>query len=152
MMRALLDVNVLIALLDPLHVHHGTAQHWFACEGENGWATCPITQNGFVRIVAQPAYGGTWSVAGAVELLGEFTAHAKHEFWADSVSLTDPAVCHAHKIGGPRRVTDIYLLALARANRGVFVTLDAKVSPQAVVDGDPHLALIGAATVTAPRS
>ncbi len=79
-MRALLDVNVLIALLDAAHVHHGLARRWFASHVEQGWASCPLTQNGCVRILSQPRYPNAVPVAEAALRLGEALAHPSHTF------------------------------------------------------------------------
>ena len=62
-MQALLDVNVLIALLDENHTHHATVSDWFADHIEHGWASCPLTQHGYVRIVSQPRYPNALRVA-----------------------------------------------------------------------------------------
>lgn len=88
-MRALLDVNVLIALLDADHVHHRAAADWLAREGQAGWASCPITQNGCLRILSHPRYPGPQPVALVAARLAEATSHELHAFWPDDVSLLD---------------------------------------------------------------
>src|SRR5262249_43110476 len=107
LMRALLDVNVLIALLDADHSLHGRATEWFAANAEDGWASCPITQNGCVRIMSHPGYPNALPVRAVVERLAEAAAGAHHDFWPDDVSLLDPQIADAARIHGPRQLTDI---------------------------------------------
>lgn len=126
-MRALLDVNVLIALLDQDHAMHDAATRWFAADARGGWASTPITQNGCVRIMSHPSYPSAVTVAAVVERLGEAVATAHHEFWPDDVSLLDPGVVDRTRIHGPRQVTDVYLLALAVRRGGRFVTFDGSI-------------------------
>lgn len=136
---ALLDVNMLIALLDPAHVQHDIAHDWFGTRSHDRWATCPITQNGFVRIVSQRAYPNSISTAAAIDLLARFTADDAHQFWPDSISLLDPAVCATGMLHMPAQVTDTYLLALARHHNGILVTLDQALSTSAVERGESHI-------------
>ena len=89
-MRALLDVNVLIALHDAQHVHHKLATDWFEAHADAGWASCPITQNGCLRIMSQPAYPNAQSADVLMRMLARSCAAPYHEFWADDVSLADP--------------------------------------------------------------
>jgi len=131
-MRALLDVNVLIALLDADHSLHASATRWFAVQAPSGWASCPITQNGCVRIMSHPGYPNALPVRAIMDHLGEATASAHHAFWPDDISLLDAGTADAARIHGPRQLTDIYLLALAVKNNGCFVTFDNAVSPEAV--------------------
>lgn len=131
-MRALLDVNVLIALLDAAHVHHGLATAWLARELKHGWASCPITQIGCVRVMSQPAYPGALRAAEIASRLGEACAHAAHEFWPDSIDLLgSPSVRWPHVLGH-RQVTDTYLLALAVKNGGRLASFDRRIAPSAV--------------------
>lgn len=130
-MRALLDVNVLIALLDADHASHAAARGWFEEHAKAGWASCPITQNGCIRIMSHPAYPNCLPVRAVVERLAEAAAHDLHEPWPDSVSLLDPAVADASRIHGPRQLTDLYLLALAVAHQGRLVTFDKTVPLEA---------------------
>ena len=127
-MRALLDVNVLIALLDADHSLHARATKWFASAARSGWATCPITQNGCVRIMSHPGYPNTVSVRAVMARLAEASANTFHEFWPDNVSLLDAKVADSARIHGPRQLTDIYLLALAVRHSGQFVTFDGAIS------------------------
>jgi toxin-antitoxin system PIN domain toxin len=133
-MRALLDVNVLIAMLDAAHVHHRKARSWLEANIETGWASCPITQNGCLRVLSQPAYPGARPPAVIAALLGEATATRWHAFWPDDLSLVQPGVIDWRHVLGSRQLTDAYLLALAVRHGGRLVTLDRSV-PLAVVAG-----------------
>ena len=123
-MRALLDVNVLIALLDSDHASHDTAIRWFAKHARAGWASCPITQNGCIRIMSNPAYPNPLPVQAVIERLAHACHQDIHEFWPDEVSLLDSDVVDSTRIHGPRQLTDIYLLALAVQHEGRLVTFD----------------------------
>ena len=131
-MRALLDVNVLIALLDSDHTSHGVALMWFAKHAREGWASSPITQNGCVRIMSNPSYPNALPVQAVMKRLADACEEDVHEFWSDEVSLLNPNVVDSTRIHGPRQLTDIYLLALAVEQEGRLVTFDAGV-PLAVV-------------------
>ncbi|MCC6474499.1 MAG: VapC toxin family PIN domain ribonuclease [Burkholderiales bacterium] len=131
-MRALLDVNVLIALLDADHSLHARATQWFAAHAPGGWASCPITQNGCIRIMSHPGYPNALPVRAVMERLAEAAASAFHEFWPDDVSLLDARVADSTRIHGPRQLTDLSLLALAVRHEGQFVTFDVSVSIEAV--------------------
>jgi toxin-antitoxin system PIN domain toxin len=123
-MRALLDVNVLIALLDAGHLHHVLATDWLAAHLDDGWASCPLTQNGCIRIFSQPTYPNTVPAAQVAERLTEAVEHPAHAFWPDSISLLQPDCLVWERVLSSRQVTDAYLLALAVAHGGRFVTLD----------------------------
>lgn len=128
-MTYLLDINVLIALFDASHLHHEAAHRWFGQVGSRSWATCPITENGFVRIVSNPAYP-TVSITPSVaaSYLHRAQQEAGHHFWPYDISLVDaPAINLAH-LQGHRQVTDSYLLALAANHRGKLATFDTKIS------------------------
>ena len=142
-MRSLLDVNVLIALLDPDHVQHEPAWRWFRAEAKQGWASCPITQNGCVRIMSQPAYPNPFPPSAVVERLGAAVRQALPEFWPDDLSLLDGGAVDATRIHGPKQVTDVYLLALAARRGGRLVTFDGSI-PLGAVPGATrkHLGLI----------
>ena len=137
-MRALLDVNVLIALLDSDHTLHGTAMSWFAKHAREGWASCPITQNGCVRIMSNPSYPNALPVQAVIKRLTEACGEDVHEFWSDEVSLLDPDVVDSTRIHGPRQLTDIYLLALAVEHDGRFVTFDAGIPVAAARKATKH--------------
>ena len=137
-MRALLDVNVLIALLDSDHIHHHRATRWMAHAQFAGWASCPITQNGCIRIMSQPAYPGALPLRSVADRLGMATRHSSHQFWPDSAALAGhPGIAWDH-LPGHRQLTDAYLLALAVNNGGRFVTIDSRVSLRAVPDARPE--------------
>jgi toxin-antitoxin system PIN domain toxin len=131
---ALLDVNLLVALFDPDHVHHELAHDWFADYRDAGWATCALTENGFVRVLANPRYGGTLNrPAELVKRLAQFCASGHHVFWADTVSLRDRSLFNPPLIRGHRQVTDLYLLGLARKMGGRLATFDRSITVGAVV-------------------
>jgi len=130
--RSLLDVNVLIALLDAAHIAHTSASRWAAAHLHEGWASCPITQNGCIRIMSQPAYPGAIPAAQVAARLAEAAQHGQHAFWPDSLSLLQPGAIDWSRMLGHRQVTDSYLLALAVSNKGRLVTFDARVAINAV--------------------
>jgi toxin-antitoxin system PIN domain toxin len=141
--RALLDVNVLVAILDRDHTDHLLAQDWISAEIAHGWASCAITENGFVRVVSQPGYPSPVTPNEAIERLGAATTTAHHEFWPCSVSLLDAAQIDRTRIHGPRQVTDAYLLALAVEHGGRFVTFDRSIPLSAVPGASPeHLTVL----------
>lgn len=131
-MRSLLDVNVLIALLDVDHVHHTRAMEWLRTHGSEGWASCPITQNGCIRVMSQATYPNPLPVAAVIERLGAACNHPRHGFWPDDVSLLDARTADARRIHGPRQVTDLYLLALAVKNKGRLATFDGTIALAAI--------------------
>lgn len=133
-MVALLDVNVLIALLDGGHVHHALATQWLADHLDAGWASCPLTQNGCIRILSQSTYPNQAPAAEVAARLSEATRHPAHHFWPDAVSLLTPDLLDWRKLLTGRHITDAYLLSLAVKNRGRFVTLDQGI-PLAAVQG-----------------
>jgi toxin-antitoxin system PIN domain toxin len=131
-MRALLDVNVLLALMDKDHVHHVPALAWWRANNDQGWASCPLTQNGFVRISCQRTYAGARSMANAIEQLQ--VAEASHEFWPDDISISDSSLFDHGHVLGPSQLTDVYLVALAVKKGGRLVTFDRAI-PLAAVRG-----------------
>jgi toxin-antitoxin system PIN domain toxin len=122
--RALLDVNVLVALLDGGHLHHRTATEWMASNAGKGWASCPLTQNGCLRIMSLPSYPNHQPTATVAQRLSAAIAHRSHAFWPDSLSLLEEGRLEWSRVLGSRQVTDAYLLALAVAAGGRFVTFD----------------------------
>lgn len=134
-MRSLLDVNVLIALFDPDHVFHQRAHVWWAAHASDGWASCPITENGFVRIMSQSTYSARvrFSPSELIERLATFAQQTNHEFWADSISLRDSQLFAHDRIHSSRQITDIYLLALAKARDARLATFDEAVPLSAAV-------------------
>ena len=143
MTRFLLDVNVLIALVDPAHVQHDEAHAWFGRIGRKAFATCPITENGLLRIVGHPKYPNSPGPPSEVcKSLAAIRALSGHAFWPDSLSLADSTWVDAALLSSHGKVTDSYLLALARANQGRLATLDHKLATDAVAQGDTVLVLI----------
>ena len=144
-MAALLDVNLLVALLDMDHVHHATATRWLNEHLHGGWASCPLTQNGCIRVMSQSAYPNRAPAADIAARLAEATNHSAHTFWPDSVSLLTQGLMDWKNLLSGRQITDAYLLALAVANKGSFVTLDQGVPLSAVHGAKPeHLVLLKA--------
>jgi len=143
---ALLDVNVLVALFDPDHIHHEMAHDWFADSGRARWATCPQTEAGFVRVLSNAAYGGTVTrPADLADRLRRFCSSAGHEFWPNSVSLLDNSLFDLSRLAGHRQLTDIHLLGLAHKLGGRLATFDRSI-PVAAVKG----ATAGTLEVIAP--
>ena len=131
--RALLDVSVLIALFDAGHVHHEIAHDWFEDHRTLGWATCPLTENGFVRVLSQVVSGGEITpVPELVDRLRRFCSSGHHEFWPDSVSWLDEAMFDAARARSHRQLTDVYLLGLAVKRGGCLVTFDQRIPLGAV--------------------
>ena len=144
-MRALLDVNVIIALLDSGHVMHTSACTWLERNLSQGWATCPLTQNGVVRIMAQPAYPNTQQAQKVAARLAESCYHPSHAFWPQQISLLQEGLIRWERILGPRQITDAYLLALAVAHGGRLVSFDQRIEPQQVPGANAsHLQVIPA--------
>lgn len=143
MTAALLDINVLIALVDPDHADHLRVHAWAADGLSHGWASCAITENGFVRILSQPAYPAEVTVNQAVALLRDSAANVRHKFWPCDISVLDSDVVASEALLGHRQITDAYLLALAVHHGGRLVTLDRSV-PLATVPGatDRHLLVL----------
>ncbi len=136
----LLDVNVLIALCDARHEHHELAARWFVAHAARGWASCPLTQSGAIRIMSAPAYPGARPVVQVLAQLQAMCAHAYHRFWPDVVSLVQVGTINPAHLLGHRQLTDAYLLALAVHHRGCLVTLDGGVAIQMVHGATPaHL-------------
>ena len=137
----LLDVNLLLALSDPMHVHHEVAHRWFADAGSQSWATCPLTENGYVRVASHPSYPNRpGDVSAVLAILHRFCAADGHQFWAEDVSirkllLPDVVLTHAH-------VTDVYLLGLAVRKGGKLATLDRRIPIVAVHGGAEAIEVI----------
>ena len=133
-MRALLDANFLIALLDSNHTFHKRAQSWATDNISGGWASCPLTENAFVRIMSNPNYSRErrFSISDLTHLLADFIQKKDHQFWPDDISILDDSLFVTDKIHGPRQLTDLYLLALAAKNHGRLVTFDQGIPLSAV--------------------
>ena len=132
-MRSLLDVNVLVALFDADHTLHATATRWFEANARQGWASCPLTQNGCIRVMSQPSYPNPIPVDLLAQRLRSATTHPHHEFWPDDVSLLDKGAVDTTRIHGPRQLTDVYLLSLAVVRGGRLVTFDRAMPASAVL-------------------
>lgn len=125
-MVSLLDVNLLVALAWPNHVHHGAALAWFQRNQADGWATSPVTESGFVRVSSNRAIiPEARSPQEAILLLRRIVALAHHEFWSDDVSFA--ASPDEIPLVGHRQVTDAHLLMLAQRRGGRLATLDGKI-------------------------
>ncbi len=143
MSEALLDVNVLIALLDRRHVQHEQAHIWFAGSQAAGWATCPLTQNAVLRILGQPRYPNSPGAPAVVApLLQELLRHPQHRFWPDAISLLDTPGIEAARLLEAGQLTDTYLLALAVHHGGSLVSFDHRLGTGAVAGGRAALRLI----------
>jgi len=142
-MTFLLDVNVLIALVDPMHVQHNAAHDWFAKQGKKSWATCPLTENGVIRIVGHLRYPNSpGTPAEVAQLMKGLCALPGHVFWPDNISLLDADKIDASRILSSTQVTDSYLLALASAQSGKLATFDRRLVVDAVRGGSKALHLI----------
>lgn len=131
-MRALLDVNMLLALFDRAHVLHARALDWWGANQETGWASCPLTQNGFVRIATQKRYAHPVRMSDAMRVLVGQIEMPGHEFWPDNISIADAGVFDHSRILGPKQITDVYLLGLATRHGGRLVTFDRGLPLKAV--------------------
>ncbi len=138
----LLDVNVLIALCDPAHPHAESAREFFTRDlARNGWATCPIVENGFLRIFGSRSYpGGPGSPQTARLLLAGVLVTPGHQFWADDLSLMEESRFPC--LPGSQDLTDIYLLALAVKRGGKLATFDRRVDPSLVPGGAKALLVL----------
>lgn len=138
----LLDVNVLIALCDPAHCFHGAAWKWFKPLAPHGWATCPLTENGLLRILGHPSYPRGPGRPGPVrEMLFHLRRYAGHEFWSDDVTFCDQELFHSFQGLTPAVLTDAYLLGLAVRHEGYLATFDSRI-PGALFKGKPPIELI----------
>lgn len=142
-MTFLLDVNVLIALFDPAHIHHSSAHSWFAEIGQTAWATCPLTENGVIRIIGDPRYRNSPGTPAAIaSMLTGLMSRPGHVFWTDSISLMQSNLVDQSRLLTSSQVTDTYLLALARANNGQLATFDRRLVTDAVHEGTKSLHVI----------
>lgn len=131
---ALLDVNVLIALGDPYHEHHERVHAWFHAEKARAWATCPLTENGFLRILGNPSYKDSPGTPAEIRpVLQTICLAPGHQFWPDEISLRD-AGRHA-MLPSSRHLTDYYLLSLAVHRRGRLASLDERIDPTFIPGG-----------------
>ena len=139
-MRALLDGNVLIALLDGSHAFHRQAHAWWEGQAAKGWASCPLTENAVVRIMSHPSYSATrrFTPSEIIASLTTFAGGTNHRFWPDDFSFRDSDRFDPTKIHGPRQLADIYLLALAVSTRGCMATFDQGIPLNAVKGAEPE--------------
>ena len=137
----LLDINLLLALADPMHVHHEPCHRWFAERGQKAWATCPLTENGFARIASHPKYPNRpGDVPAVLSILRQLCNTPGHRFWAEGLSILqilepDAIITHG-------QITDVYLLGLAVRKRGKLATLDQRIPVDAVRGGRQALELV----------
>ncbi len=137
----LLDANALIALGDPKHVHHLRVQQWFHSQKPLSWATCPLTENAFLRIVGNPGYPVDYGKPEDLRfVLRRICSWPGHQFWGDEISLLDAA--SFPKLAGSKKLTDLYLLGLATHKRGQLATLDQRIDPAIVPGGTASYFLI----------
>jgi len=137
----LLDINLLLALSDPQHVHHDAAHRWFADTGHQAWATCPLTENGFVRVASNPAYPNCPGTTPAVIAILQRLCKSKgHHFWSDDIRLPD--VLEAQALLTHAQITDVYLLGLALHHHGKLATFDQHIPSNAVRRGGSGLEII----------
>lgn len=142
-MRSLYDVSFLVALFDRNHTANHVVSVWFAANIEQGWASCPLTQNGCVRVLSQPRYPRPISPSAAMEQLRLATSTEHHQFIPDDISLLDAALVDDRRLLGHRQVTDVYLLALAATHDARLVTRDARIPLDAVPGAtESHLVVI----------
>jgi uncharacterized protein len=131
-MRALLDVNVLIALQDRDHLHHLLAAQWLEANIAHGWASCPLTQNGCLRIMSHGSYSGGFSLAEVLGALRQSCQSQFHAFWGDDISALDASVFAHDYMHSASQLTDLYLLALAVQRGGRLVSFDRRIPLSAV--------------------
>ena len=137
----LLDINLLLALSDPMHIHHPSAHRWFAEKGRHAWATCPLTENGFIRIASHPNYPNRpGDVTAVFAIFRQLCGAPGHRFWSEDISILqilepDAIITHA-------QITDVYLLGLAIHKRGKLATLDQRIPVDAVRGGRKAMELI----------
>ena len=144
-MRYLLDVNVWIALFDDAHTHSSRANTFIEKRGIK-IATCPLVENGVLRVMNLPNYGlrGAVGIDRVRQKLKQATTELEHEFWPDDISVLDDKCLNFSKVFGHNQITDVYLLALAVAHRGALVTFDQHIALTAVKGAvEKHLVVIG---------
>jgi uncharacterized protein len=141
----LLDVNMLIALCDSRHIHRPLAKEWFRRQSQDGWATCPLTENGLIRILGQKAYpNGPQTPTGARSILKQLTSLPGHQFWHDNISLSDADLFGELTGVKSKQLTDLYLLGLAASRGGTLVTIDSGIDAGKVTGGERALIILAA--------
>lgn len=142
--RALLDTSILIALLDASHIHHRLVSQWLPEHASSGWASCPITLNGCIRILSQPSYPNRLPMEVVVQGLRQAMQNPLHEFWADDINPANATAINWSYTVRPAQLTDVYLLALAVARQGRLVTLDKGIALACVAGAQArHLVTLG---------
>ena len=137
----LLDINLLLALMDPMHVHHEPSHQWFAENGQQAWATCPLTENGFIRIAGHPNYPNRpGDITAVFSILRQLCEAAGHHFWPEDLSILD--ILTPDSIITHNQITDVYLLGLAVHNKGKLATLDRRIPAEVLRGGRQALELI----------
>lgn len=143
MNRFLLDVNALLALLDPMHVHHEAAHDWYGQRSTRRLLTCSHVENGVIRVASQPKYPNCLGTSGRVrEALQKFIRQVSAERCGREVTLVDDKILLRPELLTPSRVSDLYLLALAAANEARLATFDRRIPAVAVAGGPKALELI----------
>jgi toxin-antitoxin system PIN domain toxin len=144
-MRALLDVNVIIALLDSDHSFHNRAHDWWHKNSTFGWASCPISENGVIRIMSNPGYSPQirFTPEDLISRLKKFIALTNHEFWPDDLTFRDESIFIANRLHSSRQLTDLYLLALAIKHQGKLATFDTAIPLSTLLgENEKHLEVI----------
>lgn len=142
----LLDVNLLVALCDADHIHHRPAARWFRSHRAEGWATCPLTENGLLRVMGHQRYpAGPGSPEAVRPLLQTLRSMPGHVFWEDSISITDNSAFPSLHGVTSKHLTDLYLLALCVTKGSSFATLDSRIDPSPVPGGNQSLVVISEA-------
>jgi toxin-antitoxin system PIN domain toxin len=137
-MRTLFDIDALIALFDPEHINHDRAHGWWEANRSGGWASCPTTQIGFVRVLSAADHPKAMPVQAALGLLRSATAQRDHAFWGDDISLLDPQRLDLARVLVPKQLTGAYLLALATRNGGRLATCDRSLPLAAAGSAEPR--------------
>jgi toxin-antitoxin system PIN domain toxin len=139
----LLDLNALIALVDPDSPHYGAIQKWFDSEGKRDWGVCTLTEAGFIRVTTNPAYrGSSRSVAQATTVLHELSVQPGYRYWMINDKWADVTAPFAARVAGHQQVTDAYLLGLAIKEKGVLVTFDKAIKYLAGSDYSSNLLVL----------
>jgi toxin-antitoxin system PIN domain toxin len=125
----LLDVNVLLGLLWPSHAFHASALNWFLEHREEGWATCPLTEIGFLRVVTNPVFSPDAPDFGnAIEMLTASKQESRfHRFWPASIPCEEVASIFGERVSGHKQIPDVYLLSLAMHHGGKLLTFDRRI-------------------------
>jgi toxin-antitoxin system PIN domain toxin len=143
-MTYLFDVNFLIALLDRKHAHYNSAHHWIDSVSRPWkWATCPLTENAFIRITGKPSYPNAFeSASGALECLRDNCSQNNHVFWPDDISLLQPDIWTDPQFIVSTHLTDLYLLALAMKKGGRLISFDRTIPAHLIRGGKETLLVL----------